>query len=60
MFRFRKKAGFTNIYIETMPELAHAVAVYERLGFQRIAAPIGNSGHFSCYYLDAKKYQLVK
>lgn len=51
-FAFAKELAFTNIYIETMPELAHTVTVYERQGFQRIATPIGNSGHFS--YLDAK------
>ena len=47
-FTFAKKMGYQQIYIETMPELAHAVKVYEHLGFQRIKAPLGKSGHYGC------------
>ena len=47
-FAFAKKAGYQQIYLESMPELAHAVAIYERLGFERIGTPLGQSGHFSC------------
>src|ERR1700757_85708 len=37
------KIGYKNMYLETMPELTIAVPLYERLGFQYIEAPLGNS-----------------
>ena len=40
--------GFTKIYLETMPELEHAMKVYEKFGFQYLNGPMGNSGHFGC------------
>lgn len=42
------KAGFTQVYLETMPELHNAVGLYERCGFTYLDGPIGNSGHFGC------------
>jgi len=47
-FAFAKKQGFEQIYLESMPELAHAVTIYERLGFRKIKSPLGDSGHYSC------------
>lgn len=43
-----KENGFAKVYLETMPELKNAVAVYEKLGFQYLTEPIGNSGHNGC------------
>lgn len=43
-----KAAGFTEIYLETLPELHTAVGLYERLGFEYLDKPYGNSGHFAC------------
>jgi putative acetyltransferase len=43
-----KEMGYTQLYLETMPELSMAVSLYEKLGFYKIAAPLGNSGHFAC------------
>lgn len=43
-----KDLGFTQIYIESMPELEKALKVYERFGFKYLSAPLGNSGHFGC------------
>lgn len=40
--------GFTQIYLETMPELKKAVSVYEKFGFSYLPAPMGNSGHNGC------------
>ncbi len=40
--------GYTSIYLETMPELKKAVSVYEKFGFEYLAAPLGNSGHTGC------------
>ena len=39
---------YTSLYLETMPELANAVSLYERLGFKYITGRLGESGHFSC------------
>jgi len=43
-----KEYGFTQVYIESMPELGLALKVYERFGFNYLSAPLGNSGHFGC------------
>ena len=45
---FAKSAGYKNVYLETMPELKNALKVYEKLGFQYLDKPMGNSGHFGC------------
>lgn len=47
-FEKAKELGFTQIYLESMPELSQAVAMYEKLGFERQCSPLGNSGHFGC------------
>ncbi len=43
-----KELGYKRIYLETMAELDKAVMTYERLGFEKLDAPLGNSGHHSC------------
>ena len=43
-----RTAGYTHVYLETMPELRKAVSVYERFGFHYLDGPLGNSGHFGC------------
>lgn len=43
-----KANGYNQVYLETMPELKNAVAVYEKLGFQYLTKPMGNSGHNGC------------
>ncbi|MBN9295696.1 MAG: GNAT family N-acetyltransferase [Filimonas sp.] len=48
------KAGFTQVYLETMPELHNAVGLYERCGFTYLDGPLGNSGHFGCDIWMAK------
>ena len=45
---FAKSCGYSNIYLETMPELSAAVAAYKKLGFKSLDQPLGNTGHFSC------------
>lgn len=40
--------GYTEIYLETLPELHIAVGLYEHVGFQYLDKPYGNSGHFAC------------
>jgi len=40
--------GYTNIYLETLPELNRAVSLYERMGFNILTNSLGNSGHYAC------------
>ena len=42
------KYGFRKIYLETMPELTIAVPLYEKMGYQYLEGPMGESGHFGC------------
>lgn len=47
--------GFRQCYLETLGSMEQAQRLYERTGFQRIAAPMGHTGHFACdmwYVLD--------
>jgi putative acetyltransferase len=37
--------GFERCYAETVSEMSAAIAFYERNGFRRLAAPIGETGH---------------
>lgn len=47
-FETANQMGFTHLYLESLPELARAVHLYERLGFTRLSKPLGNSGHYAC------------
>lgn len=40
--------GFRRCYLETTASLAQAIALYERLGFEHIAKPLGRTGHIDC------------
>jgi putative acetyltransferase len=40
--------GYKRLYLESRPEFAKAVRIYEQLGFERRLEPMGNSGHSSC------------
>ena len=52
---FGASAGYTQVYIETMPELRKAMTVYEKFGFTYLDKPLGNSGHFGCNIWMLKK-----
>jgi len=45
--------GFRQCYLETLTGMDAAQRLYEKHGFQRIAGPMGATGHFSCdrFYL---------
>lgn len=43
-----KDAGYSKMYIETMPELDKAIQLYQKFGFSFLPAPLGNSGHTGC------------
>lgn len=45
---FARQAGYTQVYIETMPELEKAVSIYERFGFHHLDHAMGNTGHYGC------------
>jgi putative acetyltransferase len=40
--------GFSEMYLETMPELRSAIGLYEKAGFTYLPGPLGQSGHFGC------------
>ena len=40
--------GYTKMYIETLPELTHAIGLYQKNGFTFLPSPLGNSGHTGC------------
>ena len=45
--------GFSQCYLETLGGMDAAIRLYERSGFQRIDAPLGDTGHggFNTFYL---------
>lgn len=43
-----RKAGFAQMYLETLAAMSQARALYERNGFQRLARSMGATGHFGC------------
>jgi putative acetyltransferase len=45
---FAKSYPYSQVYIETMPELRKAMTVYEKFGFRYLDKPLGNTGHFGC------------
>lgn len=45
---FASHHGYRQIYLETMPELSLAISLYEKMGFSRLDAPLGSTGHFGC------------
>ena len=46
--QWAKENGYHQVYLESMPELSKAVSIYEKVGFERINQPLGNSGHCGC------------
>ncbi|EKT61198.1 GNAT family N-acetyltransferase [Providencia burhodogranariea] len=45
---FAKTQGYTRCYLETTAELQAAIKLYEKLGFEFIDEPLGNTGHSDC------------
>lgn len=46
--RSAREFGYQEIYLESLPQFSNAVNFYTRLGFKRLAHPLGNSGHTTC------------
>ncbi|WP_266204307.1 GNAT family N-acetyltransferase [Pontibacter kalidii] len=40
--------GYKQLYLESFPELAKAVSMYEKAGFEPLPHALGNSGHYAC------------
>lgn len=47
--------GFQTMYLESVPQMANAVRIYEKLGFEYQPKPLGNTGHFQCSIFMTKK-----
>lgn len=43
-----KLFGYSEMYIESLPVFLRAVSIYEKQGFVKLHAPMGNSGHPGC------------
>ena len=43
-----KKIGFEKCYLETMPYMQSAKALYKKNGFVSLDKPVGDTGHYSC------------
>jgi putative acetyltransferase len=43
-----KSMDYTQLYLESFPELADAVSIYKKQNFEYLDAPLGNSGHHAC------------
>ena len=40
--------GFEKCYLETMPYMEAAQKLYQKVGFEYLSEPLGNTGHTSC------------
>jgi putative acetyltransferase len=47
-FESARQLGYSQLYLESFPELGKAVSMYEKAGFKPLNAPMGNSGHYAC------------
>ena len=50
-----KHNGYDQVYLESMPELSKAVAIYENVGFEKLNKALGKSGHDGCDIWMLKK-----
>lgn len=43
-----REFGYSEIYIESLPDFSKAVKIYRKQGFEQLIQPLGNSGHSGC------------
>jgi len=43
-----RELGYTELYLESLPEFSTAISMYERQDFLRLDQPLGESGHSTC------------
>jgi putative acetyltransferase len=54
-----KEFGFTQLYLESLPQFANAINMYEKSGFIRLKNPLGDSKHKTCSIWMLKDLNLV-
>jgi putative acetyltransferase len=47
-FESARQMSYSQLYLESLPELSKAVSMYIKSGFRHIPHALGNSGHFGC------------
>ncbi|MFN3918510.1 MAG: GNAT family N-acetyltransferase [Flavobacteriales bacterium] len=52
--------GYTQLYLESFPELSQAISLYTKLGFKTLKKPLGDSGHYACNLWMCKKIDCAK
>ena len=50
-----KEFGYEKCYLETMPYMESARKLYNKVGFESLSGPIGDTGHYSCSMWMMKK-----
>jgi len=40
--------GYEKCYLETLPEMLAAQSLYQKMGFEYLCSPLGNTGHTTC------------
>jgi putative acetyltransferase len=53
--KFAKTQSFKICYLETLSFMTTAQKLYQRIGFENICGPMGNTGHSSCEVWMTKK-----
>ena len=43
-----KELGYEKCYLETLPYMNDARKLYEKVGFESLDKPLGDTGHYSC------------
>jgi|TARA_B110001454_G_C12667165_1_gene412093 putative acetyltransferase len=51
-----KLLGYKNCYLETMPYMHAAKALYKKNGFVNLEKPMGDTGHYSCNVWMLKQF----
>jgi putative acetyltransferase len=57
LFEEAKKRGYEIMYLETIASMEGANKLYQKMGFQSLTGPMGNTGHSACgvfYALNLK------
>jgi putative acetyltransferase len=53
---FAIQSGYKKCYLETFPTMLAAINLYHKFGFQRLKAPLGETGHCGCDVWMAKDF----
>ena len=50
-----RRMGYNQLYLESTSDFGDAVRIYEKIGYQQLDKPLGNSGHTGCPIWMLKK-----